>query len=70
VTLAAAYAFPAYQTVFWNPETAQSVSSKVNDLNFRERAILWVLCILMLWIGIAPASWINLIAPSLRGLVQ
>ncbi len=68
VTLAAAYALPAYQAVFWAPEGAGSVSDHVTDLTLREKGILWVLCALMLWIGLAPASWVALLAPSLRGL--
>ena len=68
VTLAAAYALPAYQSVFWAPEGAGSVSDHVTDLNLREKGILWVLCALMLWIGLAPAPWVAFLEPSLRGL--
>ncbi|MFI5362565.1 MAG: NuoM family protein [Elusimicrobiota bacterium] len=70
VTLAAAYALPAYQAVFWAPQAAGSVSDRVFDLTFREKSILWALCGLMLWIGLAPAGWVTLLEPSLRGLVQ
>jgi NADH-quinone oxidoreductase subunit M len=70
VTLAAAYALPAYQSVFWAPEGEGSVSSHVTDLTFREKSILWTLCALMLWIGLAPAGWLSLIEPSVRGLIQ
>jgi NADH-quinone oxidoreductase subunit M len=70
VTLAAAYALPAYQAVFWAPEGEGSVSEHVTDLNVREKSILWALCALMLWIGLAPAGWLALIEPSVRGLVQ
>ncbi len=70
VTLAAAYALPAYQTVFWAPEGPDSVSGKVPDLDTREKVILWVLCGLMLWIGLAPQSWLTIIEPSLRSLVR
>jgi NADH-quinone oxidoreductase subunit M len=70
VTLAAAYALPAYQAVFWAPEGEGSVSSHVFDLTFREKSILWALCGLMLWIGLAPAGWLALLEPSMRGLIQ
>lgn len=70
VTLAAAYALPAYQAVFWAPEGDGSVSGHVDDLNFREKAILWTLCALMLVIGLAPARWIAFLEPSLRGLTR
>ncbi|MDE2144013.1 MAG: hypothetical protein KGJ84_16510, partial [Elusimicrobia bacterium] len=70
VTLAAAYALPAYQAVFWAPEGAESVSARVTDLNVREKSILWILCALMLWIGLAPERWLALIEPSLRGIYR
>ncbi len=70
VTLAAAYMLPAYQAVFWAPEGPGSVSSHVGDLDFRESGILWALCALMLWIGLAPNSWLTALAPSLKGLIR
>ena len=70
VTLAAVYALPAYQAVFWAPEGPGSVSAKVRDLGARESGILWTLCALMLWIGLAPRPWLALLAPSLQGLVR
>ncbi|MBI5245982.1 MAG: NADH-quinone oxidoreductase subunit M [Elusimicrobia bacterium] len=70
VTLAAAYALPAFQVVFWSPAGPDSVSAKVSDLDFRERAILWILCGLMLWIGLAPKPWLAWFEPALRGLVR
>jgi NADH-quinone oxidoreductase subunit M len=70
VTLAAAYALPAYQAVFWAPEGPDSVSPRVTDLDLREKSILWILCALMLWVGLAPAGWIALIEPSVRGIYR
>ncbi|MBI3563654.1 MAG: NADH-quinone oxidoreductase subunit M [Elusimicrobia bacterium] len=70
VTLAAAYALPAYQAVFWAPEGEGSASERVTDLDRREKSILWVLSALMLWIGLAPSSWLALLEPSLRGLAR
>ncbi len=70
VTLAAAYALPAFQSVFWAAEGPNSVSPKVFDLGGRESAILWTLCALMLWIGLAPQPWLATLAPSLQGLVR
>jgi len=70
VTLAAAYALPAYQAVFWAPEGPGSVSARVDDLDARESAILWSLCALMVWIGLSPRVWLSLLEPSLRGLVR
>ena len=70
VTLAAAYALPAFQAVFWTPAGAGSVSAQVTDLNRRERAIMWTLCGLMLWIGVAPKPWLAWFEPAVRGLVR
>lgn len=70
VTLAAAYILPAYQAVFWAPEGPGSVSPSVKDLDAREKSILWVLSALMLWVGLAPQSWLTLIEPSMRGLLR
>jgi NADH-quinone oxidoreductase subunit M len=70
VTLAAAYSLPAFSAVFWAPAGPDSVSAKVSDLNFRECAILWILCGLMLWIGLAPQPWLAWFEPALRGLVR
>ncbi|MBI3288541.1 MAG: NADH-quinone oxidoreductase subunit M [Elusimicrobia bacterium] len=70
VTLSAAYALPAYQAVFWAPEGPDSVSARVSDLDARERAVLWTLCGLMLWIGLAPKPWLEWFEPALKGLVR
>jgi NADH-quinone oxidoreductase subunit M len=70
VTLAAAYALPAFQTVFWAPPGPGSVSDQVPDLNRRECAVLWTLSALMLWIGLAPNPWLAWFEPALRGLVR
>ncbi len=70
VTLAAAYALPAFQAVFWAPEGPDSVSGHVTDLIPRERAILWVLSGLMLWIGLAPKPWLAWFEPAVKGLVR
>jgi NADH-quinone oxidoreductase subunit M len=70
VTLAAAYALPAFQAVFWAPAGPDSVSGKVTDLNLRERLILWTLSGFMLWIGLAPKPWLAFFEPALRGLVR
>lgn len=70
VTLAPAYALPAFQAVFWGAEGPGSRSADVRDLNAREKTLLWTLCLLMLWIGLRPAPWLSALEPSLRGLVR
>ncbi len=66
VTLAAAYLLPAYQAVFWGAAGPSSVSSHVDDLDFRERALLWTLSGLMLAIGLFPGPWLRLVAGGLQ----
>lgn len=68
VTLSAVYALPAYQAVFWGPAGPGSVSAGITDLDARERALLWVLCLLMLAIGLYPRPWLNAMASSTQGL--
>jgi NADH-quinone oxidoreductase subunit M len=70
VTLAAAYMLPAYQAVFWAAPGPDSVSDHVTDLDGREKAILWVLSGLMLWIGLAPMAWLAPLEAALKGLVR
>jgi NADH-quinone oxidoreductase subunit M len=70
VTLAAGYALPAMQAVFWGAPGPGSVSAKVDDLVLRERAILWTLCALMLLIGLMPRPFLAWFEPALRGLVR
>jgi NADH-quinone oxidoreductase subunit M len=62
VTLAAAYLLPAFQTVFWGEPGPSSVSAKVDDLDRREKTLLFSLCALMLVIGLCPGPWLNLIS--------
>lgn len=68
VTLAAAYALPAYQAVFWDSAGAGSVSAKVYDLDAREKALMWLLVSLMLGIGLYPQPLLDLVGTATRGL--
>lgn len=67
--LAACYALPAFQKVFWAAPGAGSVSSKMTDLSFSERSILWVLVVLIVALGIFPQPLIDLMQPALSSLV-
>ncbi|MCX5790062.1 MAG: NADH-quinone oxidoreductase subunit M [Elusimicrobia bacterium] len=67
--LAAAYALPAFQRVFWAPAGEGSATPKMTDLVMSERAILWTLCALILWLGLYPQPVIRLLEPSLSPLV-
>lgn len=65
---AAAYGLPTYQKIFWAPAGAGSVSDKVDDLNLRERAVLWSLVGLILWLGVYPKPMLDLMSPSISML--
>ncbi|MBI4386253.1 MAG: NADH-quinone oxidoreductase subunit M [Elusimicrobia bacterium] len=67
--LAAAYAIPTYQKVFWAPAGPGSVSGKISDMDRRERGILWVLAALILWIGIYPGPLLGILEPGVSALV-
>ncbi len=70
VMMSAAYALPAYQSVFWDAEGKASVSAIVTDLDRREAGLLWVLCGAMLAIGLYPAPLLRVLEPFLLGLVS
>ena len=65
---AAAYGLPAYQKVFWAPAGAGSVTEKVDDLSVRERAVLWSLVGLIVWLGVYPKPMLDLISPSIAAV--
>ncbi|MBI5203265.1 MAG: NADH-quinone oxidoreductase subunit M [Elusimicrobia bacterium] len=67
--LAACYALPAFQKVFWAPAGAGSATSKMTDLTLGERSILWTLAALILWLGVYPQPMLALLEPSLTPLV-
>ena len=68
--LAAAYALPAFQAVFWAPAGAGSATPKMTDLVRSERAVLWTLAALILWLGLYPQPLLRLLEPSLTPLVM
>ncbi|MFA6317582.1 MAG: NADH-quinone oxidoreductase subunit M [Elusimicrobiota bacterium] len=69
IVLSAAYCLPAYQAVFWGASGPGSVSSKVTDLDAREQVLVWVLCGLMLYIGLCPTPFLDGLAPSVAAIV-
>lgn len=66
--LAAAYALPAFQRVFWGPKGPFSATPKMTDLALGERTILWTLAALILWLGVYPQPLLDLLEPSLSPL--
>lgn len=68
VALAAAYALPAFQKVFWEPAGAGSASPAVGDLVAREKAVLGLLAVLILAIGLYPRPLLGLLEPTALSL--
>ncbi|MBW8877579.1 MAG: NADH-quinone oxidoreductase subunit M [Acidobacteria bacterium] len=58
VVLAAIYLLKMIQLTIWGPITKDE-NRKLADLSFREIAALVPLCVLMLWIGVAPNTFLQ-----------
>jgi NADH-quinone oxidoreductase subunit M len=58
VVLAAIYLLKMIQLTIWGPITKEE-NRTLSDLNLREVAALLPLCILMLWIGVAPETFLR-----------
>ncbi len=58
VVLAAVYLLKMIQLTIWGPITKEE-NRKLRDLSFREVAALVPLCVLMLWIGVAPNTFLQ-----------
>ena len=66
VVLAAIYLLKMIQLTIWGPITKDE-NRNLKDLSLREVAALVPLCILMLWIGVAPNGFLQ---PSRQALEQ
>ena len=64
VVLAAIYLLKMIQLTIWGPITKEE-NKNLSDLSFREIAALVPLCVLMLWIGVAPNTFLQ---PSRQSL--
>jgi NADH-quinone oxidoreductase subunit M len=56
------------QATLWGPITKEE-NRTLRDLDAREVASLLPLCILMLWIGVAPRSFLEPSRPALEGVL-
>ncbi len=68
VILAAVYLLRMLQETLWGPITREE-NRKLKDLDIREVASLLPLCILMLWIGVAPRAFLEPSRPALEGVL-
>jgi len=68
VILAAVYLLRMLQETLWGPITKEE-NRTLRDLDAREVASLLPLCILMLWIGVAPRGFLEPSRPALEGVL-
>jgi NADH-quinone oxidoreductase subunit M len=68
VVLAAVYLLRMLQDTIWGPLTKQE-NRTLKDLGAREIVTLVPLCVLMLWIGVAPRAFLEPSRPALEGLL-
>jgi NADH-quinone oxidoreductase subunit M len=66
VVLAAVYLLKMIQLTIWGPITKEE-NRRLTDLSGREIAALVPLCVLMLWIGVAPEAFLK---PSRKALEE
>ncbi|HEV2855730.1 MAG TPA: NADH-quinone oxidoreductase subunit M [Thermoanaerobaculia bacterium] len=66
VVLAAVYLLKMIQLTIWGPITKEE-NRRLSDLSGREVAALLPLCVLMLWIGVAPETFLR---PSRQALEE
>ncbi|HVG08501.1 MAG TPA: NADH-quinone oxidoreductase subunit M, partial [Thermoanaerobaculia bacterium] len=66
VVLAAIYLLKMIQLTIWGPITKEE-NRELRDLSFREIAALVPLCVFMLWIGVAPETFLKPSREALAG---
>lgn len=69
IVLGAAYMLWLYQRIFWGP-LENPANQDLKDLNGREVWTLLPLVILMFWIGLYPAPFLNVISRPVEYIVQ
>ncbi len=69
MVLGAAYMLYLYRRIIFGKITKDDLKS-ILDMDWREKAVFAPLIILVLWMGIYPASFIDVMAPSVERLVE
>src|SRR3546814_6355941 len=69
MVLGAAYMLYLYRRIIFGRITKDDLMA-IRDLNWREKAVFAPLVVLVLWMGIYPASFIDVMAPSVERLVE
>ncbi|WP_422366716.1 NADH-quinone oxidoreductase subunit M [Pelagibius sp.] len=69
MVLGAAYMLYLYRRIIFGKITKDDLKS-ILDMDWREKAVFAPLIVLVLWMGIYPASFIDVMAPSVERLVE
>jgi len=69
MVLGAAYMLYLYRRIIFGKMTKEDLMA-ILDLNWREKAVFAPLLALVLWMGIYPASFIDVMAPSVERLIE
>ncbi|MBK1697676.1 NADH-quinone oxidoreductase subunit M [Rhodovibrio salinarum] len=69
MVLGAAYMLVLYRRVIFGKLTKEKLM-KITDLSWREKAVFAPLAVLVLWMGIYPVSFLDVMAPSVENLIS
>ncbi|MBC8043515.1 MAG: NADH-quinone oxidoreductase subunit M, partial [Rhizobacter sp.] len=69
VILSAVYMLPMFQKVFLGPLTNEK-NKTLHDLDAREIALATVMCVFIVWIGIAPNQFMKLSEKSSQAVIE
>jgi NADH-quinone oxidoreductase subunit M len=69
MVLGAAYMLYLYRRIIFGRMTKEDIMA-IRDLNWREKVVFAPLVALVLWMGIYPASFIDVMAPSVERLID
>jgi NADH-quinone oxidoreductase subunit M len=69
IVLGAVYMLSMVRRVFFGPIT-QGENHALKDLDLREKLLVGVLCVFIVWIGVAPGSWLKMSETTVHAMVQ
>jgi len=69
IVLGAVYMLSMVRRVFFGPVTRPENES-LHDLTLRERLIVGTLCVVIVWIGVAPAPFLKLSETTVRAMIE
>ena len=68
IVLGAVYMLSMVRRVFFG-EITKPENLRLHDLTLRERLIVGILCVFMVWIGVKPAGWLKLSETTVHAMV-